>query len=347
VLVGKGANNQKGKEMAQLAALISIKRVTGTLPVNVVFIADHDEERMEVGLRQFMFDHPELFQDVDVAFGYAGAQRADGMGEIVGQSVGTVVFDLEARNPTPGPWPQQQPMWRLVEALEEVFRDDSPLLQEIRRDVSPPSPDEEAFLRREVELSGGRLTFEQAMRIRTDVRVSITGLWGGNMAAGYAGNYVPPVATAKLDVRFPPEVDGEEVVERIRAELNRRGYHDLTMNVIGIVPWSWANADNEMGHAIRRMYDQFGVPYNEPPAGNYMGTWTPYGPPYLFTRAPLSVPHLRGGLGYGWGSHYGPEFYVIEGDGERIYGFAGAAKSYATVLYNYAGRNPPGGGGAR
>ena len=47
VMVGRGANNQKGKEMAQLAALIAIKEVTGTLPVNVIFLADHDEERME------------------------------------------------------------------------------------------------------------------------------------------------------------------------------------------------------------------------------------------------------------------------------------------------------------
>ena len=338
--MGKGANNQKGKEMAQLAALISIKEVTGTLPANVVFLADHDEERMETGIKTFMFDHPELLADVDVAFGYAGAQRANGMGEIVGQLVGTLVFDIKARNPGPGRWPEQQPMWRLVRALNEVFADDSPLLRDIERDVEQPSPEEEAFLRREAELSDGTLTFEQAMRMRTRVRVSITGFWGGNMAEGYAGSYLPPVATAKIDLRFPPAVEGEDVVAKVRAELDRRGYGDISMDVVGIVDWSWANADNDMGHAIRRMYRQFGVPFNEPPPGNYMGAWAPYGPPYLFTRAPLQVPHLRGGLGFGWGSHYGPEFYVIEGDGENIYGFAGAVKSYATVLYNYAGKNP-------
>lgn len=337
VMVGKGANNQKGKEMAQLAALISMKAVTRTLPVNVVFLADHDEERMEVGLRKFMFDHRELFSDVDVAFGYAGAQVADGRGEIVGQSVGAVVFDLETRGP-PGDWLDEQPMWRHINMLTDVFAEDSPLIADLTRDVAPPSAEEAAYLRREAEMSGESL--DELMKMRTRIRVTITGTWGGNMAPGFAGRYTPPVATSKIDIRFPPNVDGDELIAKVRADLDRKGYKDVTMKVVGVVPWSWANADNEMGDAIRKMYRQFRVPFNEPPQGNYLGAWSPYGPPYLFTRGPLQVPHLRGGLGYGWGSHYGPEFYVIKGDGQKIYGFAGAAKSYATVLYNFAAKNP-------
>ena len=39
VLIGRGAVNSKGPEMAQWNALMAIKAVTGKLPVNVVFIA--------------------------------------------------------------------------------------------------------------------------------------------------------------------------------------------------------------------------------------------------------------------------------------------------------------------
>jgi len=35
-------------------ALMSIKAVTGKLPVNIVFIAEGDEERMDIGLRKFV-----------------------------------------------------------------------------------------------------------------------------------------------------------------------------------------------------------------------------------------------------------------------------------------------------
>src|SRR5437762_236252 len=40
VLIGRGATNSKGPEMAQLNALLAIKAVTGKLPVNVVFVAE-------------------------------------------------------------------------------------------------------------------------------------------------------------------------------------------------------------------------------------------------------------------------------------------------------------------
>lgn len=347
VLVGKAASNQKGKEMAQLNALISIKAATGTLPVNVIFLADHDEERAEIGIRKFIFDHPDFFKDADAVFGYAGAQRADGRGQIVGQAIGMVVFDLETSIPVQqrggsAPlWLVEQPMWRHVKMLSTLFDENSELRKDIAQDVLPPSEEEEEFLRREVEMTGGEPSFEGLMRLRTAIRVTITGMWGGNMAPGYAGRIVPPVASSKIDIRYPPNVKGEEVVKKVRAHLDRQGYRDVKINLIGIYPWSWANADTEISRAIRRMYQQFGVPFNEPPKGDYIGTWTGAGPPYLFTRAPLKLPVGRGGLGYGWGAHFGPEYYVIEGDGEKIYGFAGAIKSAATVLYNYAGKNAP------
>lgn len=342
VMVGKGVNNQKGKEMAQLGALIAIKRVTGTLPVNVIFLVDHDEERMELGPRAFMNARPELFADVDAVFGYAGSQVADGRGEIVGMSFGCVVFELETSLPREGLWVHQQPVWRQARMLSTLFDEASPLMKELSAKVWTLSPDEDAFFRREVEHNGGAVSYGELIKRRTSIRTTFTGIWGGNMAPGFAGNLRTPVATVKVDMRYPPGLEGEDVLAAVRSHLDREGFQDVKITPIGIVPWSWANADNEIGEAIKRMYRQFNVPFNEPPPGNYIGTWTGYGPPYLFTRGPLEVPVGRGGLGYGWGSHFGPqgEFYVIEGDGEKIYGFAGAMKSAATVLYNYAGKNP-------
>src|SRR6266540_4233291 len=50
VLIARGATNSKGPQMAQLNALMSIKAVTGRLPVNLLIVAEGDEERMDVGL---------------------------------------------------------------------------------------------------------------------------------------------------------------------------------------------------------------------------------------------------------------------------------------------------------
>ncbi len=44
--------------------------------------------------------------------------------------------------------------------------------------------------------------------------------------------------------------------------------------------------------------------------------------------------------GSGGNAHAANEYYVIEGAG-NVYGMAGAEKSVATVLYNFAGKNAP------
>ena len=230
-------------------------------------------------------------------------------------------------------------MWRHMQMLQ-VFAEDSELRRQMAEGVIQPSPPEMEYLRRRAEASGR--SFEEILRVRTGVRVAIVGTWGGNMVPGYAGHHRPPVAASKMDIRYPPNVDGEVLAEVIRTYLDDHGYADVKMNVIGDVPWSYANTDTEIADAIRAMYRQFDVPFDEPPTGDFLGTATARWPDYLFTRMPLQLPTARGGLGYGTGAHFHPEgeYYVIEGDGERVYGFAGAMKSYATTLYNYAGLNP-------
>ena len=40
VLIGRGANNSKGRQMAFLNTMMSIKAVRGSLPLNVIFVAE-------------------------------------------------------------------------------------------------------------------------------------------------------------------------------------------------------------------------------------------------------------------------------------------------------------------
>ena len=72
VLIGRGATNSKGPQMAQLNTLRAIKAVAGKLPVNLIVIAEGDEERMSIGLRQFVKTHPELFKDAEVLWNDGG-----------------------------------------------------------------------------------------------------------------------------------------------------------------------------------------------------------------------------------------------------------------------------------
>ena len=77
VLIGRGATNSKGPEMSQLNALMSIKAVTGKLPVNLIFVAEGDEERMDVGVRKFVKDHPDSVKSADALIGESGQPVAE------------------------------------------------------------------------------------------------------------------------------------------------------------------------------------------------------------------------------------------------------------------------------
>jgi hypothetical protein len=68
VMIGRGSSNSKGHEMVELNALMSYKAVNGHLPVNVIFVAEGDEERMDIGLRKFITDHSDLLSEADALF---------------------------------------------------------------------------------------------------------------------------------------------------------------------------------------------------------------------------------------------------------------------------------------
>ena len=87
VLIGRGAVNSKGPQMAQWNALMSIKAVTGKLPVNLIIVAEGDEERMDMGYRTFVKAHPELFKGAEAMYRFGGQ-------EIGGGSEGCLFLEL-------------------------------------------------------------------------------------------------------------------------------------------------------------------------------------------------------------------------------------------------------------
>ena len=58
--------------MVQLNAFMAIRAVTGKLPVNLIFVAEGDEERMSIGFRQFVTTHPELFKGAEAMYRFGG-----------------------------------------------------------------------------------------------------------------------------------------------------------------------------------------------------------------------------------------------------------------------------------
>ena len=373
VLIGRGAVNSKGPELAQWQALMSIKAVTGKLPVNIVFVAEGDEERMDIGVRKFVKDHPDFFKNVDALIGEAGTQSPSGGGGVGGGSEGCVYFELTTSGKSWGRGPVQSdihgankrsvdsPAWRHMKMLASLISDDgnTPLVKGFLDGLEPMSADETNQLKTaaaKVDMKVAAENIGVARFISEDpftmlkmgrygTSFNIDGIWGGNMYAGGAGAILPNKITSKHNIRYSPKMNGLEIVKRFREQLDRNGYKDVELKIIGDVPWSKMSYDTDIARAMTQMYDQFNIPHSQP-------SQTPtilggYWPAYLFSNqevgqkiAPVSMPIGMGGAGLGGGAHAANEFMVLEGAG-KVYGYAGAEKSHAAIFYNFAGKNGP------
>jgi acetylornithine deacetylase/succinyl-diaminopimelate desuccinylase-like protein len=359
VLIGRGATNSKGPEMSELNALMSIKAVTGKLPVNIIFVAEGDEERMDIGLRKFVKDHADLFKGADTMLGPGGSE-------------GCVYFELTTSGKNWGRGPVESdihgsnkrsvdsPAWRHIKMLASLVSDDgnTPLVKGWTENMVPMTPEEVTRLKAVAakadmkvaaqNIGVARFIADDAFTMlkmqRYGTSFNLDGIWGGNMYAGGAGAILPNKITSKHNIRYVPNMNGLDIVKKVRAQLDRNGYKDVELKVVGDVPWSKVDPKNDLNAAATRMYDVFGTTGGRggPPGASQLGG---YWPSYLFSNgpvgekvAPVSMPIGGGAVGRGGKAHAANEFYVIEGAGKQ-YGMAGAEKSIATLLYNYAGLN--------
>ena len=142
VLVARGATNSKGPEMAEFNALMSIRAVRGKLPVNVVFIAEGDEERMDIGLRNFVKQHPELVK-ADTMYGGGSSEgcvyiQLTTSGKAWGR--GPVESDIHGSNKRS----VDSPAWRHIKMLASLVSDDgnTPLIKGWKDDWVPPTKEQ-------------------------------------------------------------------------------------------------------------------------------------------------------------------------------------------------------------
>jgi acetylornithine deacetylase/succinyl-diaminopimelate desuccinylase-like protein len=351
VLIGRGATNSKGPEMTFLNAITSIKAVTGKLPVNLIFVVEHDEERMDIGLNKFMVEHQDLFKGADGVWGGGG-------------SVGCVFFELKTSGKSWGRGPVysdihggnkrsvDSPAWRHIMMLSKLVSEDGNkvLIPGFYDNIVPNSPETEAALRKTAETydlkkAAERLgvarfisddPYTQLKMQRTGTSMNLDGIWGGNMFAGGSGAILPNQIISKHAFRYVPNMEGPDLVAKVRKYLDQLGYKDVEINLVGDVPWAIRDRKNEQGRAMDYAQDIFTKPIAPKVGGNA------YWPAYLFsgkeTNIDLPISSVRGGTG--GNAHAANEWYVIEGAGKQ-FGMATAEKMIATALYVYAGLNGP------
>jgi len=225
---GRGAIDMKGNGIAQLMAMIALKRSGVPLNRDVVFIGNADEELGSMGAIVFVQRHPELLRDLEYLITEGADNVLDSTGKLVYFGVGvaekrTFWQRLTVNGvPSHGSRPtKQNPVPRLVNALYKISQYQTPLhvtagVDKFFRDISRTYPHPQRGW-----LSNVRVALEDTRArewILSDVTwnailrntISLTGLNGSNKT-----NVIPAVATAEIDVRLLPDQDTTEFMRTL------------------------------------------------------------------------------------------------------------------------------------
>ncbi len=264
-IYARGATDNKGSLLSRLCALKALLAVNGKAPLNVKFIYEGEEEIGSPHLHEFAEKYPDRVKTDGFAW-EGGSKQLDTPGKTgpleiclgvkgllyIELRCRTAVSDLHSANAAV----VKNPAWRLVQALATMKdAEDRVTIDGFYDNVRKPSDYEMQCLE--------TLRYpEEAAKERMGLDSFINGLTGipllekfyyqptANIAgfkAGYIGEgaktVLPGSAVVKMDLRLVPDQTPEDILAKVRAHLDRRGFSDIEVVMISGEPPFRADPD--------------------------------------------------------------------------------------------------------
>ncbi len=357
--MGRGAVNQKGPESALLAAIHAYRAAGVKLPVNLVLVAEGEEE---IGSPHFaqIVRRPDVSAALARCLGVfmpTAAQGPDGVVVVSLGAKGVIECELASSGALWGRGPDKDihssnrarvdsPAFHLVQALNTLVapNGNTPAIEGFADRARPISPAEKAM----IETAARRLD-EAAAKKQLGVKrwigdaswtdalemfvsqptVNIEGLVGGYTGPG-GKTVLPHKAVAKLDLRLVPDMKATDALAALQAHLAKKGFADVEVNMTGGYDPNSTVADAALIRAEQAAYRGMGLdPILWP---RNAGSW----PGFVFTGEPLRLAAGHFGLGHGGGAHAPDEFYVLESSNPKVQGYEGAVRSFVAFLATLA-----------
>jgi len=357
VVMARGATNQKGPQRAFLNAVAAIRAVHGRLPVNLMVVAEGEEELGSVHFPEVIARYESRLKNGYAVFFPFPSQGVEGQARLFLGVKGILYFELEAVGGAHGGPTRAEihgsykavvdsPVWRLVQALASLTSPDGNtiLVPGYYDPIRPPNDEEQRLVNG--LLSGGDEAGQKRllgverwmdgvggeqfqMRLLFDTTLNIDGL-----VAGYTGpggkTILPHRALAKVDSRLVPDQRPDEALERIRQHLHRQGFHDITVRKLSGYPPAQTSVQAPPVRAAISVFNKYG---HRPTIAPRIAGSAPY---YLFTER-LNLPMVAAGLGHGSGAHAPNEYLLVDPKpGSKIAGLAEMEKAYVDLLYALA-----------
>ena len=359
IMIGRGATNTKGPQVACLAALHAFKAAGRKLPLNLVLVCEGEEEIGSPNFAQIVFK-----SDVEAVLRTSvgiiiplGNQELDGSVQVNLGAKGIIELEIVSSGEKWGRGPRadvhssyeaqiDSPAWHLVQALNTLVKADghtpavdgffdnvrplSPRLREILETAIPRR--DESGTKKALSVSrwyGDESWHDSLVRLVTQPTINIEGLVGGYTGPG-GKTILPHRATAKIDVRLVPDMTAKATLELIKQHLAKHGFGDIEVNMTGGYDPTETPADSRLVKAMVTTYQKTGIdPLLWP---RLAGSW----PGVTFTGPPLKLPAGQFGLGHGAGAHAPDEYWLIESANPKVAGMDGAVRSYVDLFYALA-----------
>jgi len=218
VLIGRGATNSKGGNQVRLNALRAIKAVTGKLPMNLIVVAEGDEERMSIGLRKFVKENQELFADADEMWSGGRQSYTGRSGLSNGSSEGCVYIELTTSGAKWGRGPVygdihggrkravDSPAWRHMQMLESIIDENGNIarVEGFYDDIEPLSAGTVASLKERAkgfDMEAAARNLGVARFISDDpfehLKMASFGMWGDSAKQNYVETQYPVPACTR------------------------------------------------------------------------------------------------------------------------------------------------------
>ncbi len=316
-LYARGVADNKGNLVARLAAVEAWLAVRGELPLDVLFVAEGEEEIGSPNLGPFA----EANQDKLAADGCiweAGYKDSQDRLEISLGAKGILAVDLQVQSlgqdlHSANAAIAESASWRLIWALASLKGPDERILVPgFYDDVRPPDERDRAMLAAWEHDEAGRLsefgTDRFLLGLSGEALKERFLFWPTCNVCGFTTGYggpgiktvLPAAAAAKLDFRLVPDQDPYDILEKLRAHLDAGGFNDVEIIVEGPEPPARTDPDDPLVAATvvaaRRAYG------NEPVVKPLMaGT----GPMYELCQR-WGLPAVGSGVGWSGSRNHSP-----------------------------------------
>jgi acetylornithine deacetylase/succinyl-diaminopimelate desuccinylase-like protein len=336
-IVNRGADNTKGPMAAFLNAVDACNRANGRPPVNLILVAEGEEELGSPNLPAYVKKDRKRLSKADACyFPFFGQEPSGACSHFLGVK-GVVYFEMNCSGKRWGKGPQEfaihssnkawvdSPAWRLVDALGTMTEDcgNRILVDGFYDDIAPPSEEDRELigdLAGKVDAAG----FKKTMKVKEFIlpeaeredllkaytygtTLNIDGIWGGYTEKG-SKTVLPHEATCKIDVRLVPNQKKSSVLPMVKRHLKKHGYGDIHVKEIDTgYDWCRTSVNAPVVQAMLRSYKAFG---HDPAIWPTSGGAVPF---YVFNRI-LKLPFTMGGIGHSTLAHSPNEYMVVEGN---------------------------------